>query len=70
MSFIETLIEYFRLFGQGVQNFIIGLGQLLKLLPSFILFSTGMSAFLPYFLVSFFVLGVTIKICLTILGRK
>ena len=70
MSFIETIIDYFELFGNAVYNFIVGLGQLLKLIPDMLSFSTSMTAFLPVFLVSFFLLGFTVKIVLLIVGRK
>lgn len=70
MSFIDTIVNYFELFGNALYNFIVGLGQLLKMIPDMISFSTSITAFLPIFLVSFFLLGFTVKIVLLIVGRK
>lgn len=70
MGFIDTIVNYLELFGNAVYNFIVGLGQLLKLIPDMLSFSTSITAFLPIFLVSFFLLGFTVKIVLLIVGRK
>lgn len=70
MNFINTLIDYLELGFQAIYNLILGLFQLLKILPDMLSFGQNLTAFIPAFLVSFFILGLTIKILLVTVGRN
>ena len=70
MGFFDSIINWFNLIGQAIYNFVIGLGQLLKVLPEILGFSLSTTSFIPVFLVSFFILGFTLKVVLVIIGRK
>lgn len=70
MGFIDRISRWFELIGQAIYNFVVGIGQLLKMIPEIMGFSLSSTAYIPVFLVSFFVLGFTLKIVLVIVGRK
>lgn len=70
MKFLDSIIEFINLIGNAIYNFVVGLGQLLKVIPQILGFSLSVTAYIPVFLVSFFVLGFTLKIILVIVGRK
>ena len=70
MSFIDKISRWLDLIGQAIYNFVVGLGQLLKIIPDLLGFSLTTTAYIPVFLISFFVLGFTLKVVLVIIGRK
>lgn len=70
MKFLDSIIEYFNLIGNAIYNFVVGIGQLLKVIPQIMGFSLSVTAYIPIFLIAFFTLGFTLKIVLTIVGRK
>lgn len=70
MDFINTILDYAELGFQAIKNLVLGLFQLLTMLPDMLTFGQSLTAFLPVFLVGFFVLGLTIKILLVTIGRN
>lgn len=70
LDFFQNIIDYIKIGFGLLLNLVKGLWQFLKMIPQILTFTNTMSAFIPSFLVVFFLAGITTAIVLVIIGRR